>query len=127
MTVQARRANVWDMSIERIEPGPLMSQGVIHGDTVYLSGLVARDLDADVKGQTAQILDRIDELLAAAGSDKTKLLKANIWLTDIATWADMNEVWAAWVPAGAAPARATVEAPLANPRIKVEIMVEAAR
>ncbi len=115
------------MTIERIESGPLMSQAVVHGDTVYLSGLVARDLDADVAGQTAQILERIDELLAAAGSDKSKLLKTNIWLTDIGTWSEMNDVWTEWVLPGSTPARATVEAQLAHPKIKVEIMVEAAR
>lgn len=115
------------MSIERIEAGPLMSQAVVHGDTVYLSGLVAGDLDADVAGQTSQILARIDELLAAAGSDKSKLLKANIWLTDIGTWAEMNDVWTSWVIPGSTPARATVEAQLAHPKIRVEIMVEAAR
>ena len=115
------------MSLERIAPGPLMSQAVIHGNTIYLSGLVASDLDADVKGQTTQILARIDEVLAQAGSDKTKLLKANIWLTDIGTWSEMNEVWTEWVVPGSTPARATVEAKLAHPKIKVEIMVEAAR
>ncbi|MCP3856580.1 MAG: RidA family protein [Actinomycetia bacterium] len=115
------------MSIERIGSGPLMSQAVVHGDTIYLSGLVGNDLDADVRGQTAQIVARIDELLAQAGSDKTKVLKANIWLTDIGTWSEMNEVWSDWVVDGSAPARATVEAKLANPKIKVEIMVEAAR
>lgn len=115
------------MDIERIEPGPLMSQAVIHGGTVYLSGLVGSDLDADVAGQTQQILDRIDELLATAGSDKSKLLKANIWLSDISTWSEMNGVWTGWVIAGSTPARATVEASLAHPKVKVEIMVEAAR
>lgn len=114
------------MTIERIEPGPLMSQAVVHNGVAYLSGLVASDLDADVKGQTASILDKIDSILAAAGTDKSKILKANIWLSDISTWAEMNEVWTEWVVAGAAPARATVEAPLARPNIKVEIMVEAA-
>jgi enamine deaminase RidA (YjgF/YER057c/UK114 family) len=115
------------MTIERIEAGPIMSMAVVHGDTVYLSGLVGNDLDADVAGQTSQILARIDELLAQAGSDKSKLLKANIWLTDIGTWSQMNEVWSAWVVEGSTPARATVEANLAHPKVKVEIMVEAAR
>jgi enamine deaminase RidA (YjgF/YER057c/UK114 family) len=115
------------MSIERIESGPLMSSAVVHGDTVYLSGLVGSDLDADVRGQTAQILARIDELLKEAGSDKTKLLKTNIWLSDIATWSEMNDVWTEWVVPGSTPARATVEAKLAHPKVKVEIMVEAAR
>jgi enamine deaminase RidA (YjgF/YER057c/UK114 family) len=115
------------MSIERIQPGPLMSQAVVHGDTVHLAGLIAGDLDADTKGQTAQILARIDELLAAAGSDKSKIVKANIWLTDIGEWAQMNEAWTAWVTPGATPARATVEAKLAAPKARVEIMVDAAR
>lgn len=114
------------MNIERIEAGPLMSQAVKHNGTVYLSGLVGSDLDAGVAGQTQQILDRIDELLTAAGSDKSKLLKANIWLSDIGTWSEMNEVWTKWVVAGSTPARATVEAALARPNILVEIMVEAA-
>ena len=114
------------MAIERIEPGPLMSQAVVHNGVAYLSGLVAADLDADVPAQTASILDKIDALLARAGSDKSNLIRANIWLSDISTWAAMNEVWSAWLPEGAAPARATVEAPMAHPKIKVEIMVEAA-
>lgn len=114
------------MTITRIESGPLMSKAVVYGGVAYLSGLVAKDLDVDVKEQTASILETIDELLAAAGTDKSNLLRANIWLSDISTWADMNEVWSAWLTPGAAPVRATVEAPLANPKIKVEIMVEAA-
>ncbi len=114
------------MTIQRIEPGPLMSKAVVHGGVAYLSGLVGSDFDADVKGQTASILDSIDNLLAAAGTDKSKLLKANIWLSDIGTWGEMNDVWTAWVDPEATPARATVEAKLANPKIKVEIMVEAA-
>lgn len=114
------------MAIERIEPGPLMSKAVVHRGVAYLSGLVASDLDADVKDQTASILTKIDELLAAAGTDKSRLLKANIWLSDISTWAEMNDVWTGWVADGATPARATVEAKLAHPMVKVEIMVEAA-
>ncbi len=114
------------MTIQRIEAGPLMSQAVVHRGVAYLSGLVAADLDADVKGQTASILDKIDAVLAAAGTDKSNLLRANIWLSDIGTWSEMNEVWTDWVAPGAAPARATVEAQMAHPKIKVEIMVEAA-
>ena len=115
------------MTIERINPGPIMSSAVVHGNTVYLAGLIAADLDADTKGQTEQILAKIDELLAAAGSDKSRLLKANIWLTDIGDWARMNEAWTAWIVPGATPARATVEARLAAPKARVEIMVEAAK
>jgi enamine deaminase RidA (YjgF/YER057c/UK114 family) len=115
------------MSVQRIQPGPRMSQAVVHGNTVYLAGLTADDPSQDVKGQTAQILAKIDALLAEAGTDKSKLLSANIWLTDIGTWSQMNEVWDAWVAPGNAPARATVEAKLARPGWKVEIMVQAAR
>jgi enamine deaminase RidA (YjgF/YER057c/UK114 family) len=104
-----------------------MSEAVVHGDTVYLQGVTADDHSLDVKGQTRQILAKIDALLAEAGTDKSKLLSANIWLTDIGTWSQMNEVWDAWVAPGNAPARATVEAKLARPGLKVEIMVQAAR
>ena len=115
------------MSVQRIKPGPRMSQAVVHGNTVYLQGLTADDASQDVKGQTRQILAKIDALLKEAGTDKSKLLCANIWLTDIKTWSQMNEVWDAWVSPGNAPARATVEARLAHSDLKVEIMVQAAR
>jgi enamine deaminase RidA (YjgF/YER057c/UK114 family) len=114
------------MTIQRFENGPRMSRVVVHNDTVYLAGLTADDAKADVKGQTKQILDKIDKFLAEAGTDKSKILSANIWLTDIGTWSQMNEVWDAWVAPGNTPARATVEAKLANPALKVEIMVQAA-
>ncbi len=115
------------MSIERINCGPRMSSAVVHCNTVYLAGLTADDRALDVKGQTKQILDKIDKFLAQAGTDKTKLLSANIWLTDINTWSQMNEVWDAWVAPGCTPARATVEARLAAPGLSVEIMVQAAK
>ena len=115
------------MTIERIDTGARMSRVVIHGDTVYLAGLTADDAKADVKGQTKQILDKIDKFLKEAGTDKSKILSANIWLTDIGTWGQMNEVWDAWVAPGNTPARATVEAKLANPALKVEIMIQAAK
>ncbi len=115
------------MSIERINCGTCMSSAVVHGNTVYLAGLTADDRTLDVKGQTKQILDKIDKFLAQAGTDKTKLLSANIWLTDINTWSQMNEVWDAWVAPGNTPARATVEARLAAPGLTVEIMVQAAK
>ena len=114
------------MSIKRLKPGPRMSQAVIHGSTVYLAGQVASDPAPDVKKQTQQILAEIDALLAAAGTDKTKLLSANIWLADIRTFADMNSVWDGWVSPGNTPARATVEAKLAGPQYLVEIGVIAA-
>jgi enamine deaminase RidA (YjgF/YER057c/UK114 family) len=114
-------------NLEHLHPNQRMSQAVIHGDTIYLAGQVAADTSADVTGQTQQILAAIDHLLAEAGSDKTRILMATIWLSDIASFGAMNEVWDAWVPAGCGPARACVEARLATPAYKVEIRVVAAR
>lgn len=114
------------MTIKRINPGPRMSNAVVHNGVVYVQGFTADDVSADLKGQTKQILARIDAILKEAGTDKSKLLSANIWLTDIRAWADMNTVWDAWVSPGNTPARATVEAKLANPKALVEIMVQAA-
>ena len=114
------------MTITRFKTGPRMSQGVVHGDTVYTAGQVAEDLDADVKGQTEQVLAKIDGLLADAETDKSKLLSATIWLADMATFNEMNPLWDAWVSPGNTPARACVEARLAQPGYKVEIAVIAA-
>lgn len=114
------------MSIKRIDPNKLMSKAVVSGDTVYLSGLTASDRSQDVKGQCKQILDTVDNYLAQAGTDKSKILVAQIWLTDIGTWADMNEVWVDWIDPANPPARATVEAKLAVPDLYIEIMVTAA-
>jgi enamine deaminase RidA (YjgF/YER057c/UK114 family) len=114
------------LSIKRFETGPRMSQAVVHGNTVYLAGQVADDPRADVRGQTVQVLASIDRLLAAAGTDKTRILSATIYLADIGTFAQMNAAWDAWVPQGHTPARATVEARLAAPQYKVEIQVLAA-
>jgi enamine deaminase RidA (YjgF/YER057c/UK114 family) len=114
-------------SITRIEPGSRMSKAVVHGDTVYLAGIVADDPKQDVTSQTRQILAEIDRLLALAGTDKSKLLRTNIWLADIKDFAAMNAVWDGWVSPGNAPARATVEASLATPDYRVEIMVVAAK
>ena len=116
------------MNIERHETGPRMSKAVIHGDTVYLAGIVADSPKGkSVAEQTKNILSQIDGFLALAGTDKTKLLSANIWITDMANFAEMNSVWDSWVSPGNTPARATVEAKLASPDYKVEIMVVAAR
>ncbi len=116
------------MSVERHETGPRMSQVVIHGNTVYLAGVVARQNQGkSVTEQTKEILSTIDGYLAKAGTDKSKLLSANIWITDMATFNEMNAVWDGWVSPGNTPARATVEAKLAAPGYKVEIMVVAAR
>jgi enamine deaminase RidA (YjgF/YER057c/UK114 family) len=114
-------------SIERLHTNSRMSQAVIHGDTVYLAGQVAADNTADVGGQTKQILQQIDSLLAESGSNKTKILMATIWLSDIDTFAEMNHEWDAWVPEGDTPARACVESRLATEAYKVEIRVVAGR
>ena len=116
------------MSIERHETGPRMSQVVVHGNTVYLAGVVARNNSGNsMTEQTKEILSTIDGYLAKAGTDKSKLLRATIWLSDIRTVEEMNKVWDAWVPAGCAPARACVEALLQGPEKKVEIQVTAAK
>ena len=116
------------MKIERHETGLRMSKAVIHGDTVYLAGIVADSPKGkSVAEQTKNILSQIDGFLALAGTDKTKLLSANIWIIDMANFAEMNSVWDSWVSPGNTPARATVEAKLASPDYKVEIMVVAAR
>jgi enamine deaminase RidA (YjgF/YER057c/UK114 family) len=116
------------MSIERKEAGARMSQIVVHGDTVYLAGVVAHaNKGKSVTEQTREILSTIDNYLAQAGSDKSKLLSANIWITDMSKFAEMNAVWDAWVSPGNTPARACVEARLAAPDYAVEIMVVAAR
>ncbi|HKE38021.1 MAG TPA: RidA family protein [Candidatus Baltobacteraceae bacterium] len=113
--------------IERIEPGPRMSKAVVHNGTMYTAGQVADDPSADAAGQTQQILAKIDRILAAAGSDKSRVLYASVWLADIASFDEMNAVWDAWIEPGNPPARATVEARLAGPQYKVEIAVIAAR
>lgn len=116
------------MSIERLHTGERMSQAVVHGDTVYLAGQVAQNAAGQsVSAQTRDILETIDRLLGEAGTDKSKLLSANIWLTDISTFNEMNQVWDAWVARGNTPARACVESKLAAPQFTVEIMVVAAR
>ncbi len=112
--------------LKRINPSARMSEVVIHGDKIYTCGIVADAMAGrDVYQQTKDILEQIDGLLAQAGSDKTRILKANIWLSDMDSFADMNRAWDAWVVAGKAPARATVEAKLAASEYAVEIMIEA--
>jgi enamine deaminase RidA (YjgF/YER057c/UK114 family) len=116
------------VTIERFETGPRMSQAVVHGNTVYLAGQVAQKAAGkSVTDQTRDILEAIDKLLADAGSDKSKILSAQIYLTNIATFNEMNKVWEAWGSPGNTPARATVEAKLAAPQYTVEIMVIAAK
>ncbi len=117
------------MSIERLHCGPRMSQVVIHDKTVYLAGQVATHAEGkNVAEQTREILTLIDALLGEAKTDKSKLLSATIWLSDMATFAEMNGVWERWIVPGAAPARATVLSPaLAGTAYKIEIGVIAAR
>ena len=116
------------MTIQRFDTGPRMSQVVIHGDTVFLAGVVASNAGGQsVTRQTQDVLSIIDGHLKRAGSDKSKLLTSTIYLTDMKTFAEMNAVWDGWVSAGNTPARATVEARLASPQYSVEIMVTAAR
>jgi enamine deaminase RidA (YjgF/YER057c/UK114 family) len=117
------------MPIKRIQTGPRMSQAVIHNKTVYLAGQVATGAPrASVAMQTKDILKAIDSLLAQANTDKSRLLSATIWLKDMATFAEMNGVWEAWVAPGETPARATVVSPqLASPEFKIEIAVVAAQ
>ena len=116
------------MKVERHDVAARMSKVVVHGDTVYLAGIVADQPKGKSTGeQTKDILRQIEGFLAKAGTDKSKLLSANIWITDMAKFAEMNAVWDAWVSPGHTPARATVEAGLAAPGYHVEIMVVAAR
>ncbi len=114
------------MTIKRLQIGPRMSQAVVHNGIVWLAGQVATEAVQDIAGQTRQVLAAIDALLAEAGSDKHHLLTAQIFLADMADFAAMNKVWEAWVDAANPPARATVEAALARPGWKVEIVVSAA-
>ena len=111
--------------IQRIDAGNRMSEATIHGGIAYLAGQVPETPHADIEVQTAEVLAAIDELLAQAGSDKTRILRAQVYLADIADFAGMNRAWDAWVVPGQAPARATVEARLATPAWKVEIVVTA--
>lgn len=112
--------------ITRIDPGPRMSEASVYGDRIYCSGMIAEDSSLDIAGQVRQALGEIDALLARAGTDKSKILTATIWLAEIGDFAAMNAAWDAWVVLGQAPARATVQAALNDPKLKVEIMVVAA-
>ena len=113
-------------NIQRSHSNGRMSQMVVHGDTIYLAGQVAAEGES-VTAQTQGILQQIDDLLAEAGSDKTKILMAQIWLDDMSDFAEMNAVWDAWVPQGHEPGRAAGSAHLATPGFKVEIMITAAK
>jgi enamine deaminase RidA (YjgF/YER057c/UK114 family) len=112
--------------IERYETNARLSRIVVHQGTAYLSGLTADDKSANTLGQTKQILHKADALLKTIGSDKSRVLSAQIWLRDIADFDAMNEAWIEWVGKDAPPARATVESKLALPNILVEIQFVAA-
>ena len=114
------------MSIQRLRIEKRYSEIVIHNGTVHLAGQLADDYDGDIREQTRQTLANIDRFLAEAGSDKTRILSAQIFLADIADFPAMNAQWDAWVPSGQTPARATIEAKLASPKYRVEIMDGAA-
>ncbi|MEP7261690.1 MAG: RidA family protein [Usitatibacter sp.] len=112
--------------ITRHNIGKRLSEAVVHNGTIYLAGEVPDDTTKDITGQTEEVLNKIEALLKMCGSDKTKLLSAQIFLPDMADFAGMNVAWEKWVVAGHTPARATIEAKLANPALKVEIMCIAA-
>jgi len=114
------------LEIKRLHVGARMSEAVVHNGTIYLAGQVADDASEDAAGQTRQVLAAIDRLLAECGSDKTRILSAQIFLADIKDFAAMNSVWDAWVPTGHTPARATIESKLASPKYLVEVKVIAA-
>jgi len=114
------------MTIERFDVGARMSEMAVHNGVVYLAGQVPEDASQDITGQTTQVLAMIDALLARAGSDKSKILRAQIYIADLADFPGMNVAWDAWVVPGHTPPRATVEAKLARPEWKVEIVVTAA-
>jgi enamine deaminase RidA (YjgF/YER057c/UK114 family) len=112
--------------VQRFDVGARMSEMAIHNGTVYLAGQIAEDATQDIEGQTRQVLAAIDALLARAGSDKSKLLMVQVFLADLKDFDGMNRVWDAWVPSGNTPARATVQASLARPEWRIEIVATAA-
>jgi enamine deaminase RidA (YjgF/YER057c/UK114 family) len=115
------------MDIKRLHVGKRLSEVAIHNGTVYLAGQIAEDTTQDIAGQTREVLGHIDRLLAESGSDKTCILSCQIYLAHLLHFEAMNQAWDAWVPAGHAPPRATVEARLANPAVLVEIIIVAAQ
>ena len=112
--------------IQRFDVGARLSEMAVHNGVAYLAGQVPEDLSRDAKGQMAEVLGMVDRLLAEAGTDKSKVLMAQIFLPDLADYAAMNEAWDAWVVPGHTPPRATVQAALANPAWKVEVVITAA-
>ena len=112
--------------IQRFDVGARLSEMAVHNGVCYLAGQVAADGAQDISGQTRQVLAAIDALLARAGSSKSQLLRVEIYIKDLADFAAMNAVWENWLPAGHAPPRATVQANLAQPQWRVEMVVTAA-
>ena len=113
--------------LQRLHIGARLSETAIFNGVVYLAGQIAEDTTQDIEGQTREVLGHIDRLLAEAGSDKTRLLQVQCYISDMQHFAGFNRVWDAWVPAGNTPPRATVEAKLANPTCLIEIVVVAAQ
>ncbi len=112
--------------LQRFDVGPRMSEMAVHNGVAYLAGQVSSDASLDATGQTANVLAQVDALLKRAGTDKSRILMAQIFLADVADFPAMNAAWDAWVAGGSTPPRATVEARLAKPEWKVEIVVKAA-
>lgn len=115
------------MNIQRLHVGPRLSEVAIFNNIVYLAGQIADDTSQDFAGQTREVLEHIDRLLAEAGSDKSQILMCQIYITDAKNISIMNEIWDAWVPAGNTPPRATVQAQLVRPELLIEIVVTAAQ
>lgn len=113
-------------AILRLHPGPRYSEACIHAGTIYLAGQVPNDTSQDIEGQTREVLDMVERLLLEAGSDKSHILMAQLYLSDMADYAGMNRVWDQWVVPGCAPPRATVQAQLANQEWRIEVVVTAA-
>lgn len=114
-------------SIQRIGTTPRFSEAVIHQGTVYLAGQVSQLIDADISAQAHDVLRKIDELLTRAGTDNSQLLSAQIWLKDMADYPAMNAIWDAWLEQVKAPVRVCVEAPMAKPHYRIEVLVIAAQ
>jgi enamine deaminase RidA (YjgF/YER057c/UK114 family) len=114
------------MEIKRLHVGKRLSEIAIHNGTIYLAGQIAENTSLDIGGQTREVLSAVDRLLGEAGSDKTRILSCQLFITDMANFPGMNEVWDAWVVPGHTPPRATVEAKLANPACLIEVVVTAA-
>ena len=115
------------MDIKRLHVGKTLSEVAIHNRTVYLAGQIAEDTAQDIRGQTLEVLGHIDRLLAEAGSDKTRILMCQIFISDFQHFTEMNAVWNEWIPEGSAPPRATVEVKFGKPERLIEIVVTAAQ